>query len=206
MSDTDRTIIFDFGGVLLTWEPRLIFQRHFPAGLQAVDAFFDEIGFAEWHIEQDRGRSFVEAIAERSAKFPQYAHILRDYDTLYEEAVGGPIAGTLEILRRLKQAGYPLYGLSNYPAEKFSLARHKYEFFNWFDDILISGTVGLVKPDPAIFYLLLAKIGRVAGECIFIDDSGPNVASARELGFTAIRFHSPEQLGQELQKLNILLP
>jgi 2-haloacid dehalogenase len=204
MTTPTRAIIFDFGNVLLSWDPRRIFQRFFSEGPQTVETFMDEIGFAEWHVEQDRGRPFAEAIAERSAKFPHYAHILADYDTRYEEGVGGPISGTVEILRRLKQAGYPLYGLSNYPTKKFPLARLKYEFFDWFDDILISGEVGLVKPDPAIFHLLLTRIGHAADECIFIDDSGANVTAARELGLTAIQFQSPEQLEQELQKLEIL--
>jgi len=204
MKTTDKAIIFDFGNVLLRWEPRRLFQRSFPEGPQAVDAFMHEIGFAEWHLEQDRGRPFAEAIAERSAKFPQYAHVFLDYDTYYEDAVAGPIHDTVEILRRLKQAGYPLYGLSNYPTEKFPLARQKYEFMTWFDDILISGAVGLVKPDPAIFRLLLTRIGRTAEACIFIDDSSINIDAAQELGFTAIHFTSPEILEKELNALDIL--
>jgi len=203
MKRNDKVIIFDFGNVLLAWEPQRLFQRSFPQGMEAVQAFMDEIGFAEWHAEQDRGRPFAQAIAEHSAKFPQYAHIFPDYDACYQEAVAGPIHGTVEILQRLKEAGYPLYGLSNYPTEKFSLARRKYAFMDWFDDILISGEVGLVKPDPAIFRLLLARIGRTAEECIFIDDSNANIAAARKLGFTPIQFHSPEQLEQELQALGI---
>jgi len=204
MTHRAKAIVFDFGGVLLGWEPRRLFQRFFPEGPQAVDAFMSEIGFAAWHVEQDRGRPFAEAIAAHSAKFPQYAHIIPDYDTYYEEAVGDAISDSVDILRRLKQAGYPLYGLSNYPSEKFRLARRRYEFLGWFDDILISGDVGLVKPDPAIFRLLLAKIGRAAQECIFIDDVSANVAVAQGLGFTTIQFRSPEQLEQELRALEIL--
>ena len=199
-----KAIIFDFGNVLLQWEPRRLFQRWFPQGPQAVDAFMDEIGFTEWHIHQDLGRPFAEAIAEHSAKFPQYAHILADYDPCYKDAVVDSIAGSVDILRRLKEAHYPLYGLSNYPTEKFPLAREKYAFFGWFDAIVLSGEVGLIKPDPAIFHLLLAKIGRTAQDCIFIDDASANIASARELGFTAIQFHSPEQLEQALNELGIL--
>lgn len=199
-----RAIVFDFGNVLLCWNPRRLFQQHFPAGPQAVDAFMAEIGFTAWHLEQDRGRPFAEAIAERTAKFPQYAHILADYDPYYTQAVVGPIEASVEILRRLKEAGYPLYGLSNYPTEKFSLARQQYPFFGWFDEIVISGEVGLLKPDPAIFQLLLEKIGRPAQDCVFTDDSLPNIVAARELGFTGIQFHSPEQLAQELNQLGIL--
>lgn len=199
-----KAIIFDFGNVLLQWDPRRLFQRHFPAGPQAVDDFMREIGFVEWHLEQDRGHPFAEAIVEHSAKFPQYAHILADYDSFYKDAVVGAIPDSVAILRSLKQAGYPLYGLSNYPAEKFPLARETYEFFAWFDEIVISGEVGLVKPDPAIFQLLLRKIGRAAQDCIFIDDTQANITSAQQQGFTAIQFHSPGQLQQDLLKLGIL--
>jgi 2-haloacid dehalogenase len=199
-----KAIVFDYGMVLLEWDPRRIFQRAFPAGPQAVEAFLDEIRFMEWHKQQDNGRSFAEAIAERSAQFPQYAHILPVYDSAWSESVVGPIDGTVKILRRLKQAGYPLYGLSNYPAEKFRLDRARFEFFDWFDDMVISGEVRLSKPDPAIFHLLLGKIGRPAGECVFIDDSPANIAAAQKLGFAAIQFHSPEALGTELRALGLL--
>ncbi len=199
-----RAIVFDYGMVLLEWDPRRIFQRAFPAGPQAVEAFLEEIKFMEWHKQQDNGRSFAEAIAEHSAQFPQYAHILPVYDTSWSESVVGPIEGTVKILQRLKRAGYPLYGLSNYPAEKFRLDRARFEFFDWFDDMVISGEVRLSKPDPAIFNLLLNKIGRSAQECIFIDDSTANVISARQLGFGAIQFRSPEQLEEDLQKFGIL--
>jgi 2-haloacid dehalogenase len=204
MTPSTQAIIFDFGNVLLNWDPRGPYQRFFPEGPQAVDAFLAEIEFMEWNREQDRGRSFADAVAERSAKFPQYAHIIPAYDTHYEESIVGPIAGTVEILRRLIGDGFALYGLSNYSTEKFQIVHEKYAFFNWFDDILLSGAVGLIKPDPAIFHLLLTKIGRAAEECIFIDDSGPNIVAAQELGFTAIQFHSPEQLEQELHTFGIL--
>ena len=199
-----KAIIFDFGNVLLRWDPRRLFQRHFPAGPQAVDAFMAEIGFVDWHLEQDRGRLFADAVAERTAKFPQYADILADYDSHYMDAVVEAITGSVEILEKLKQAGYPLYGLSNYPTEKFVLTRQRYPFFGWFDAIVISGEVRLLKPDPAIFHLLLEKIGQPPQECVFIDDLAANVNAARHLGMTAIQFHSPEQLAHELDKLEIL--
>jgi len=204
MASTKPAVVFDYGNVLLDWDAHRIFEPFFPGGRPAIDAFFDEIGFVEWHRKQDAGRPFAEAIAELSARFPRYAHILPDYDARYADSISGPIPGSVEILRRLKQAGFPLYGLSNYPAEKFRLDRPKYEFFGWFDDMVISGEVLLSKPDPAIFQLLLAKIGRSAQECIFIDDALANVTTARELGFIIIQFHTPEQLEKDLQQLGIL--
>jgi 2-haloacid dehalogenase len=199
-----KAIVFDYGMVLLEWDPRRIFEHAFPAGPQAVQAFLDEIQFMDWHKQQDNGRSFAEAIAERRVQFPQYAHILPDYDRYWSESVVGPIEGSVKILQRLKQAGYPLYGLSNYPAEKFRLDRPRFAFFDWFEDMVISGEVHLSKPDPAIYRLLLEKIGRPAEECLFIDDSAANIASAQKLGFTGIRFQSSAQLEQELHQLGIL--
>ena len=201
---TIKAIVFDYGNVLLDWDAHRIFRPYFPGGDKDIDAFFAEVGFMEWHRQQDAGRPFSEAIAEFSARFPQYAYFMPDYDTRYADSISGPISGTVEILRRLKQAGFPLYGLSNYPAEKFKLDRPRYEFFNWFDDMVISGEVLVSKPDPAIYHLLLKKIGRPATECAFIDDSLANVTTARELGFTAIQFKSPEQLENELIQLGIL--
>ena len=204
MTPPIQAIIFDYGGVLLRWDPRRIFQRFFPEGPQAVQAFLDEIGFMEWNLQQDAGRSFAEAIAEHSLRFPQYAEILRAYDTDWGNSIFDSIPGSVAILRRLKQAGYPLFGLTNYSAEKFGLDRRPYDFFDLFDDMIVSGEVGVCKPDPAIFELLLAKIGRPAQECLFIDDVFRNVEGARRLGINAVQFQSPEQLESDLHVLGVL--
>ncbi|HSD83624.1 MAG TPA: HAD-IA family hydrolase, partial [Anaerolineae bacterium] len=116
----------------------------------------------------------------------------------------GPLEGTVEILRACKAAGYPLYGLSNWAQEKFDLVRPKYAFFDCFDDILISSTVNLVKPDPRIFEIFLQRIDRRAEDCVYIDDSAANAAVANRLGFTTIHFESPRQLATELDRLGVL--
>jgi len=199
-----KAIIFDFGGVLMRWDPQRIFQRYFPEGPAAIQAFLDEIGFMEWNKLQDGGRSFAEGIAAHSARFPQYAQILAGYDKYWSNSVVGPIDGTVAILRRLKAAGYPLYGLTNYSAEKCRQDIRPFDHFALFDDIVISGEVGVCKPDPAIYRLLLNRIGRRPEECIFIDDMPANVAGAEALGITGLRFHSPEQLEADLRGLGIL--
>ena len=79
-----------------------------------------------------------------------------------------------------------------------------YPFFDWFDDIILSGEVKLNKPDPAIFNLLLNKTGYSAPECVLIDDSKPNIDVAKKLDFTTVHFTSPEKLHTELQRLNLL--
>ncbi len=196
-------LVFDLGRVLIDWDPRYLYRRFFPDDPQAIERFLEETQFFEWNVVQDAGRPFAEAIPEMCAKYPQYAELLRAYDSCYEETVGGPIQPTVEILRELKQAGYPLSALSNWPSEKFYQLRPRFDFLDWFDVVLVSGDVKLVKPDPRFYQLLLDRIGRSAPECIFIDDSERNITGARDLGFQVILYRSPEQLRSELGRLGI---
>jgi 2-haloacid dehalogenase len=197
-------IVFDFGGVLLDWNPRYLYRKLFDDDHEAVERFLDEIGFSEWNVKQDEGRPFAAAVAELSEQFPQHADLIRAYDERWEESMGGEIGPAVEILYALKRAGHSLYGLSNWSAETFRRIRHKYAFLELFDAIVLSGEVKVAKPDPRIYALLLDKINRPAGECLFIDDSEANVAAARRLGFRTIRFESPEQLESELRRLGLL--
>ncbi len=199
-----RAIIFDFGGVLVDWDAHYLYRPFFDGDDAAIDRFLHEIGFYEWNLQQDRGRSFAEAVAALSAQFPQYADLIKAYDERWTESLSGSIQGTVEIVRALKTAGYRVYGLSNWALEKFLLVQPKYEFFSWFDDILISSTVQLIKPDPRIFALFLKQINHTATDCVYIDDSAVNVEVADRLGFTTVRFQSPTQLAADLDRLGIL--
>jgi 2-haloacid dehalogenase len=110
----------------------------------------------------------------------------------------------VEIVKQFKQKGYPLYGLSNWSTETFPHARQKYDFFDLFDDIVLSGAVGYNKPEPEIYHVLLEKIGRPAHDCLFIDDSLANIEQADSIGFKTIRFTSPEQLKNTLTEMELL--
>src|SRR6266508_3959228 len=107
-------------------------------------------------------------------------------------------------MKQLKKSGYQLYGLSNWSAETFPIALKKYDFFHLLDDIVISGEVGVVKPEPEIFEIMLEKIGKPANACLFIDDAQANIEQAQRMGFATIHFHSPEQLEAQLHQLQVL--
>jgi 2-haloacid dehalogenase len=197
-------IVFDFGGVLMDWDPRYMYDRLPGYDRQAIDRFLQEVDFFTWNLEHDRGRPFAESTAELIARFPQYRDLIRAYDERYLESLRDPVEPVVKLLGALKNAGYPLYGLSNWPAEKFALVRPMHPFFECFEDIVISGEVKLVKPDKAIFEVLLERVGRPAAECLLIDDSERNIQVAREMGFQTIHFQLPGQLEAELRSRGIL--
>lgn len=204
MTHKIKTIIFDFGNVLLEWNPRLVYRRFFPDDETAMEEFLHEVSFMEWNAQQDKGRTFAEGVAELSKQFPQYSSLIQAYHDNWKESIGDSLAGTVEIMKRLKNAGFPLYGLSNWSAETFPIARQKYDFFDLLDDIIISGEVGSIKPEIEIFEIALSRIGRPAHDCLFIDDALANIEQARQMGFATIHFQSSEQLERELHKLGLL--
>ncbi len=197
------TIIFDLGGVLLDWNPHRLYAPFFKSQPE-IDQFLREIDFAAWNARQDAGRPFAEGVATLSAEFPHYADLIRAYHENWEDSVPGPIEGTVVLLKRLKQAGHALYALTNFSAETFPIMRRRYKFLQLFEYILVSGEVGMIKPDPAIYRLMLEKIERPASECLFIDDSPANIAAAHGLGFDTIRFQSPAGLESELKERKLL--
>lgn len=203
-SATIKAIIFDFGNVLLEWNPWYVYRGYFDTE-EAMKKFFDEVNFMEWNTKQDKGRKFKEGVADLSEQFPQHAQLIQAYHDHWKDSIGDSITGSVEIVKRLKQAGYPLYGLSNWSAETFPFAREKYDFFDLFDDMVISAEVGYVKPEPEIYQIMLAKIGRPESKCLFIDDSLANINQAKQMGFVTIHFTSPVQLEDELNKMGLFL-
>lgn len=197
-------MVFDFGGVLIDWDPLYLYTKLFDGDRRAARQFLDKIGFQAWNLRQDAGRPFAEAVEALCAQFPQDCELIRAYDTRWRESIAGPIQPTVAILRDLRDKGYPLYGFSNWSVEKFNLVRHEFEFLDWFDQIILSGEVKLVKPDPRIFSLLLERIGRKAPECVLVDDSISNVETARQMGFRVIHFQSPDQLRADLRGMGVL--
>jgi 2-haloacid dehalogenase len=203
MNPTIKAIIFDFGNVLLEWNPRYVYHRFFPDDPESIERFLQEVNFMEWNLLQDKGRPFVEGVAILSREFPHYSHLIQAYHDNWIDSLGDSLDGTVEIMKELKQAGYPLYGLSNWSAETFPFARQKHDFFDLLDDYVISGEVGHVKPGPEIFQILLDRIGKPAHQCLFIDDSLVNIQQAETMGFGVIHFLSPEQLREALRELGI---
>jgi 2-haloacid dehalogenase len=96
----------------------------------------------------------AEGVAELVVTYPEHAELIRAWDRRFPDFWGGPIFGPVAVLTQLRGKRVPLYILTNWPAEKFPIARERFAFIEWFDGVLVSGEVGIIKPDPAIFELL----------------------------------------------------
>jgi 2-haloacid dehalogenase len=198
-----ETVVFDLGGVLIDWDPRYLYRKIFD-GESEMEHFLTKIATMEWHLEQDRGRTMKEATETLASEHPEHDAEIRAFYGRWPEMFGGPIHGTVDILRELRDRGCPLHALTNYSAEAFVLARRDYDFLEWFDQIIVSGEEGMIKPDRELYAVLIERTGLDPSTTVFIDDSLPNVAAARELGFTAVAFESPGLLREELVKLDVL--
>jgi 2-haloacid dehalogenase len=193
-----HAVVFDLGGVLIDWNPRYLYGGLFGGDSEAMEAFLGEVCTPEWNSRLDAGRPWGEAVAELAARHPEARDLIVAYHERWDEMLGGPIEGVVEILRELRAGGIPLFALSNWSAEKFPIAKARYPFLAWFRDIVISGDVGTIKPDPAMFRALVQRAGIDPGTTVYVDDSGPNVAAAAALGFAAVRFVGAEPLRRDL--------
>lgn len=198
-----ETIVFDLGGVLIDWNPRYLYRGIFDTEEEMED-FLATVATMEWHLEQDRGRTIKEATGLLRSKYPKYEREIEAYYDRWDEMFGGPVEGTVDVLRELRDTGLPLYALTNWSAEVFPLAREQYEFLAWFDDIIVSGEERIIKPDKEIYDVLVQRTGLDPATAVFIDDSRPNVLAAEELGFTAIEFRDASSLREELTRLEVL--
>ncbi len=197
-----KTVVFDIGGVLIDWNPRHLFRKVFD-NEQEMEWFLANVCTYEWNLQQDGGKLFSVATAELQEKYPEYSDKIGLYYGRWEEMLDGEIKGTVEIFRRLKSAGIPLYALSNWSHEAFPVAYEKYDFMKDFDGLVVSGYEKLLKPDHAIYRVLMQRYGVNPEEAVYIDDNKPNADAAAELGFHAVHFSSPEQLRTELRSLGL---
>lgn len=195
-----RNIIFDFGGVLVDWNPHYLFDGYFGDADQAT-WFLDHICTNEWNRQFDGGKPFAEGIAELKELFPEWTREIGVYWTEWERMMGEAIPGMYEVVADLKAAGYGVYGLTNWSAETFYRIEKNYPVFALLDGKIVSGDVKLLKPDAAIFQCLLDRYGLKAEESVFIDDTPSNVEGARKAGLSALPFTGAAQLRDDLHRL-----
>ena len=198
-----KHVIFDLGGVLIDWDPRYLFKKVFDDESE-MNFFLSEVCSPAWNIQQDAGRSWQEAIRERTELYPKFENEIRMYYERWTEMLGGVIEGSLQILNELqRKKGADIYALTNWSEETFGYAVERYDFLSSFHGIVVSGIVKKIKPDPDIYFHLANTFNIDLKSSLFIDDNEQNILTAKKLGMHVIHFSTPEQLKQELEQFKI---
>jgi len=195
-----KNIIFDLGGVLIDWNPRYVYKTIFSSE-EKMEWFLKHITTMEWNIQQDAGRDLEEATKILVERHPEWKKEIEAYYGRWEEMLGGPIDGTVKILRDLiDEKKYRILALTNWSQNTFPIALERYEFLKSFEGIVVSGDEKCIKPDKEIYNILLKRYDLLPEECVFIDDNVHNIDAAKELGIRGIHFTSPEGLATRLQE------
>ena len=192
-------IIFDFGNVLVRWEPEKIFMPYFKGDEAQYWYFWRHICDKDFRDRIDAGESAAKCIEERQKQHPEYAEAIELYFSRWDDSLSGEVPGMYELVQELlADPRYNVYGLTNWSMETFPQARKRLKILQLIDNYIVSGDVKLVKPDPRIFQLLLSRFDLKAEECIFTDDNPDNVEGAKSLGIKGIVFHGAEDLRRQL--------
>lgn len=193
-----KHVIFDLGAVLIDWDAALAFADVFTTR-DAAESWMAQIGFSAWNRLQDGGRSFAEGLAAARAEHGDLARPLEGYLAAFPVTIEKSVPGSWEILEALAARDVPLYAITNWAAETWPAALEIHpRLATVFRDIVVSGQVVELKPEPAIYRILMNRNGLAPQDCIFIDDSPANVAGARAVGMDAIHFTGAEALAREL--------
>lgn len=205
MEHQKTTIIFDLGGVLINWDPKVLYRKIFSTEAE-IEKFLSEVATMDWNEQQDGGRTLATATELLVSLHPRWKTEIEAYYGRWEEMLVGPIDGTVELLSQLKaQGNYRLLALTNWSAETFPIAQERYDFLSWFEGILVSGEEKLKKPDPAIYELILNRYNVKREESLFIDDNLRNIEAARALGIHSLHFSTSQRLKEQLKAVGITL-
>jgi 2-haloacid dehalogenase len=197
-----QNIIFDFGAVLIDWNPDRVYLPYFK-NPEKMNQFYNETGIHIVNKEMDRGMPFDEVLKSLSLKFPHHQEAILFWKTEWHKMIGGPITDTISILEMLHNENYPLYGLTNWSAETFPYVYYTYDFFKSFKDIVVSGREKCIKPEEKIYKICLGRNNLNPENCIFIDDNSANVESAEKLGMKGIVYTDSKQLAKSLMALDV---
>lgn len=197
MTRNINTIVFDFGGVLIDWNPEYLYRKVFH-DKKEMCYFLQHICTQEWNEKQDAGRPLAEATKLLQAKHPNYHDEIAMFYGRWDEMLGGIIDENVALIKPLKKK-YRLYGLTNWSSETLPIAKKMYDFFQYLDGIVVSGDEKLLKPQPEIYQVLMKRYDVVPQNSLFIDDNMNNIETAAILGFNTIHYTPDVSLYKSLE-------
>lgn len=192
-----RCVIFDVGKVLFQWDLRHLFAKLI-ADPAELEWFVTTVITPQWHFQSDAGRPLADMVAERKGEYPRYGALIDAYAARFNETIPGAVPGSLDLVERLATAAVPLFAITNFGHEFWQMFRPTQPIFDVFQDIIVSGTERLAKPDPAIFHLAIERFGIDPAGALFVDDVTANVAAAHSAGIPGHVFNDAATLEQLL--------
>lgn len=186
-------IIFDLGRVLVKFNVRNLFRKIITTE-EEIDYFLQNICTWEWHIQQDLVQDTSQVSAPLVQQFPKYQEAIEAFYGRFLEMIEGTYEKNVKLAMDLKQKGYPIYVLSNFPGDQYDKYEKHNSFLQIFDDKIISGHVGLAKPDIKIYQLAIDKFHLTPERSLFIDDKIENIEGAKQLGIQTIHLQNPDEL------------
>ena len=195
-----KNLIYDFGRVLVTYDFEHISSFGF-ASEEDLQSFVNIVSDPAFVRRCDLELiPFEDLIREMQHTYPQWKEQWQLFYDRYLEFVTGEMPGMYAYMTELKARGYKLYGLSNWCSTIYRVMK-EYKIFNLLDGFVVSSDYQVVKPDPAIYRVLLDKYDLKAEECVFADDRADNVEAAQQVGMQAIVFTTTEAYKEALEPL-----
>ncbi|MFL2525374.1 MAG: HAD family hydrolase [Pelagibacteraceae bacterium] len=196
-------VIFDLGKVLVKFNPKNPFKNIFESE-DEMNFFFKNICTWEWHINQDIVYDTRPATDKKIKKHPEFREAINAFYGRFQEMIVGVYGENLSIALELKKKNIPIYILSNFPGDQFDIFASNHDFVKKFDDMIISGKVGMKKPDPKIYKLCISKFNCNPNKTLFIDDRPENTKAAEIEGFQTITLDHPDRLSEYIKKFNLI--
>ncbi len=165
----------------------------------------DDFDFLAWNHVQDAGGSWADGEDAVRRSHPHWERHALAYRENFEASLVGEVAGTAELVRELHTAGVPQFGLTNWSHELYPLAPQRFPVLDLLDDVVVSGTEKVAKPDPAIFEIAVARSGLPAADLVFVDDNQANVAAAIECGLDGVLFTGADDVRGQLRERGLPL-
>jgi 2-haloacid dehalogenase len=185
--------IFDLGKVIVKFKVENLFKKFFKTDRE-IKYFLNNICTWDWHIQQDTKYDTSKAADSLIKKYPNYKIPIEAFYGRFLEMIDGIYEENLKIALNLKKKGKKIYILSNFPGDQFDNFMKENKFLNEFDDMIISGKVGLKKPDKKIYELAIKKFDCNPSKTLFIDDRPENTEAAQNLGINIITLDDPSKL------------
>lgn len=192
-------ILFDLGNVVINWDTQSVVETLALPTEQEQLLKRELFDHSDWG-DLDHGLATEPEVVERVCRRTHFSANTVN-DALHAARTSlTPISESVDLLRELKDAGLPIYCLSNMSIETYQHIKDRMDFFDCFKGIVISGQEKCMKPNAAIFKLTLDRFSLEASETFFIDDSAANVSSAVKAGIPSYQFKRTEYCYQYLRE------